>query len=258
MKSTRIPGTAWLALAAGLVMAIATGCGAPPAAVDGGKRLDTLNIVTGTQTREPIDHQVAMRRLMGEVNAVRMNTNNIKCKLTGYYVSLEDGKEGSTLFDFYFEKPNKTALVVVNDSKGATTGTKLVWMGGSQMAVKTKLLGFWLKTSIDIHHEYAKDQRGYYIDETGINPMLNTLTDNRNRLTFQGTGTLDGLPIVRIGVVSPRSLEGVAREVFVVDTRRKIPLVREMYDRGGKMVFRIKLDQVALNSRLPSDTFKVQ
>lgn len=245
--------------ALGIATLVSTGCGtAPGTVVDDGKRLGNLKMIESPVTQNPADPQAETKQIMADIDTLRRTTKNLKCQLTGYFVGIKDGKVGSTLSDFAFEKPNKTSIYMVKSSDAGKVGTKIVWMGGQKMAVKTKLLGFWLKVSVDVHDDRARDPRGYFIDETGIESLLYTLTDTRNKVTPQGRGTLDGMPIVKLGVVSPRSLNGIAREVFVIDTQRKIPVVREMYDKSDKLVFRIQLNRVVLNTKLPASTFQVE
>ncbi|MBM3268421.1 MAG: hypothetical protein FJZ01_12290 [Candidatus Sericytochromatia bacterium] len=260
----------WIApaLIAAAAIAATTACGGPPPTVpDSGKQLKNINLVqgtsnpaqpgTGSPAADPQAQQQTWAKMVQDITTVRQTTFNLKCELVGYFVSIKDGKTGSTLSDFYWQKPSTTALVVNKSSDGATQGTKIVWAGGAQMRVKTKFLGWWMTTSLDIHHEYARDQRGYFIDQTGIGPTMDTLLDPRNQVTVQGTGTMDGLPIMKVAMKSPRSLKGVASEVFVVDTQRKVPLVREMYDASNKLVFRIQMNKLVLNSQLPAKTFSV-
>lgn len=243
-------------MALGIATLVATGCGAPPGTVvDDGKRLGNLKLVESPVTKQPVDPQVQIQQIMADIDTLRRTTVNLKCQLTGFFLSIKDNKPGSTLSDFAFEKPNKTSIYITKSSDAGKIGTKVVWMGGEKMAVKTKLLGFWLKVSVDVHDDRARDPRGYFIDETGIGSLLDTLTDKRNKVTLQGSGTLDGVPIVKVGVVSPRSLKGIARETFVIDTQKKLPVVREMYDQANKLVFRIQLSKVALNTKLPASTF---
>jgi outer membrane lipoprotein-sorting protein len=256
------------ALLAAASIAATTACGGPPPTVpDAGKQLKNINLVKGTgaqqpgtpgQQNDPRAQQQVWAQTVQEISRLRQTTVNLKCELVGYFVSIKDGKTGSTLSDFYWQKPNTTALVVNKSSDGATQGTKIVWAGGSQMKVKTKFLGFWMKTSLEIHNEYAKDQRGYFIDETGIGPVMDTLVDPRNQVSIEGTGTMDGLPIMKVAIKSPRSLKGVASEVYVIDTNRKVPLVREMYDASKKLVFRIQMNKLVLNSQLPPSTFAIE
>ncbi len=251
-----------------LAIAATTACGGPsPTAPDTGKQLKNIHLVQGTgvqtpgvpaQAANPQQQQQTWAKMVQDITTVRQTTVNLKCELVGYFVSIKDGKTGSTLSDFAWQKPSTTALVVNKSSDGATQGTKIVWAGGAQMKVKTKFLGWWMKTSLDIHNEYAKDQRGYFIDQTGIGPVMDTLLDPRNQVTIQGTGQMDGLPIMKVALKSPRSLKGVASEVYVLDTNRKIPLVREMYDATNKLVFRIQMNKVVLNAQLPSNTFAIE
>lgn len=243
-----------------LVSSLLAACGVDPGTtVDDGKRPKDLllrNMPRGTAPDPNDAHLVS--QLVSDVNTVRANTRTLKFDLTGYYLEEKTGRPASNLVQFSYERPNKTAVKILQSSDGKTVGTKLVWTGGKQMAVKTKFLGFWLKTSVDIHDPRAKDQRGFFIDETGIAQTLDTLTDPRNQTKLLGTGNLGGIPVAQLEVVSPRSLRGIRREVFVVDGQRKIPIIREMYDQQNRMVFRIRMDNLVMNPILPPAAFQLE
>lgn len=243
-----------------LAASLLSGCGVDPGTtVDDGKRPKDLQLQGAPlgATPDPNDERL-VGQLVSDVHTVRANTRSLKFDLTGYFLDEKTGQPGSNLAQFCYERPNKTAIKILQCSDGKTVGTKLVWTGGKQMAVKTKFLGFWIKTSVDVHDARAKDQRGFFIDETGITQTLDTLTDPRNRVKLLGTGNLGGVPVAQLEVVSPRSLRGIRREVFVVDGQRKIPIIREMYDHQNRMVFRIRMDRVVMNPTLPPASFQLE
>jgi hypothetical protein len=237
-----------------------SGCGVDPGVmVDSGKTQKDLRLnkgLPGTQQGASND-QAIIQALFNDMRQTRSTLRNVQCDLTGFFVSDKDGSVGSMQARFCYELPNKTSLLVKQSSDGSTVGTKMVWSGGKQIAVKTKLLGFWLKTSVDVHDGRTADHRGYFIDETGINPMMDTFFDPRNQVSLIGQGTLGNTPIIQIGIVSPRSLKGVAREVFTIDTQRKMPMVREMYNSGNRLVYRIRMDNIIMNATMPSTTFSL-
>jgi len=237
-----------------------SGCGVDPGtAVDDGKRPKDLQLSRAPlgATPDPGDTYL-VQRLLSDVDTVRAITHVMKFDVTGYFLDEKTGQAGSSLAEFCYERPEKTAIKIRQSSDGKTVGTKLVWMGGKQLAVKTKFLGFWVKTSVEVHDPRAKDQRGFFIDETGITQTLDTLTDPRNQVKLLGTGNLGGIPVAQLEVISPRSLHGIRREVFVVDGQRKIPIIREMYDPQNRMVFRIRMDHVVMNPTLPPTAFQLE
>ncbi|HEY9854394.1 MAG TPA: hypothetical protein V6D05_01565 [Stenomitos sp.] len=243
-----------------LATLLLSGCGVEPGTtVDDGKRPKDLQLSRAPlgATPDPGD-TVLVQRLLSDVDTVRAVTHAMTFTVTGYFLDEKTGQAGSSLADFCYERPEKTSIKIQQSSDGKTVGTKLVWMGGKQLAVKTKFLGFWVKTSIDVHDPRAKDGRGFFIDETGITQTLDTLTDPRNQVKLLGTGYLGGVPVAQLEVVSPRSLRGIRREVFYVDGQRKIPLIREMYDQQNRMVFRVRMDHVVLNPALPPTTFQLE
>lgn len=245
-------------LIAALSASVITGCGeAPGTIVDDGKNMKDLRLNQNNQGMTQQNQQAMLQQLLQEVTMVRAQTNNIRCDLTGYFVNEKTGQQGSNLAKFAYEKPNKTSIQMVQSSDPKTVGTKIVWTGGKQMAVHTKFIGFWVNATIDVHDSRATDQRGFFLDETGINPLMDTLLDPRNQTQVLGTGNLNGVPVIQLGIVSPRSLRGIGREVFVIDGQRRVPIVREMYDKSNKLVVRLRMDNMVMNSTMPSDTFKL-
>lgn len=245
-------------LAIAMTLGLLAGCGeAPGTVVDDGKHIKDLQISSPNRGAGVPNQQAFIQQLMQDVQAVRANTRNLKFDLSGYFVSEQSGAPGSSLVHYSFEKPNKTAVTIAESSDPRTVGTKIVWTGGQQMAVKTKFIGFWIKTSIDERDPRAADQRGYFLDQTCVSATLDTLLDPGNQVTFMGFGNLGGTPIAQLDVVSPRRLKGISHDVFTIDGYRKAPIVREMYDQHNKLVFRIRMDNIQLNTTLPADTFNL-
>ncbi len=246
-------------LAAVVSASLIAGCGeAPGTVVDDGKNMKDLRLNQNNQQVSQQNQQALIQQIMQGVTATRARVNNIRCDLTGYFVNEKTGQQGSNQAKFAFEKPNKTSIYMVQSSDPKTVGTKLVWTGGKDLAVKTKFIGFWVKTNIDVHDPRATDQRGFFLDETGINPLMDTLLDPRNQVTVMGTGQLNGVPVAQLSIVSPRSLRGIAREVYVIDGQKMVPIVREMYDKSDKLVVRLRMDNMVLNSTMPSSTFQLE
>lgn len=246
-------------LIAALGASLMAGCGeAPGTVVDDGKNMKDLRLNQNNQAMPQQNQQAFIQKLMQDLSMVRATTTSIRCDLVGYFVGEKDGKQGSNLAKFAWEKPNKTSVQMIQSSDPKTVGTKIVWTGGKQMAVKTKFIGFWVKTSVDVRDPRAVDQRGFFLDETGINPLMETLLDPRNQTQVMGTGNMNGIPVAQLSIVSPRSLRGIGREVYVIDGQRMVPIVREMYDKNNKLVFRIRMDNMVMNSSVPSSTFQLE
>jgi len=242
-----------------LSASLMTGCGEAPGTVtDDGKNMKDLRLNQSNQGMPQQNQQALIQQIIQGVTATRARVTNIRCDLTGFFVNEKTGQQGSNQAKFAFEKPNKTSIYVVQSSDPKTVGTKLVWTGGKDLAVKTKFIGFWVKTSIDIHDSRATDQRGFFLDETGITPLMDTLLDPRNQIQMLGTGQMNGVPVAQLSIVSPRSLRGISREVFTIDGQKMVPIVREMYDKSNKLVVRMRMDNMVLNSSMPSNTFQLE
>ena len=155
------------------------------------------------------------------------------------------------------EMPTRIACHITDSSDSKAIGTRMVWSGGKQMAVHTRFLGFWLKIQVDVHDPRAADCRGYFLDEISYPMAVQTLLDPRNQVTLLGMQPVDGRSCAMLGVVSPRSLRGIRREIFAVDTATGVHVQREMFDASDRSVLRIQLRNLRLNTSLPSKAFSL-
>lgn len=248
------------------VLGVLTGCGTTPTGtLKAPKSVKNLQLdqaqngTNGTSTDgQPADQQAFLKKLMADITLAHTRTDNISFDLKGQFVNLKTGKVGSNRAKLVFQKPTKTAVTILESTESGMAGTKLVWTGGSKLAVHTQLLGFWLNTDVDIHDSRCTDQRGYYIDQTSIAVTMETLLDPRNQVKGVKLGSLNGTPVAQLDIVSPRSLEGVAREVFTIDGYKKLPIGREMYDQNNRLVYGLTMDNVIVNGKLAANAFTLK
>jgi len=244
-----------------LAATVLTACWRSP--VSSSDRLASLRTAPTPQPTMPIqqgprstDPQVV--QLLTAVSQGYSQMRTLAFTLKGFGIDMKTGKAGTNEVDYAFESPTKTACKILNSSDPKTVGTKCVWLGGKQMTVHTKFIGFWVTLPIDTHDDRAGDLRGFFIDETSIPRTMQTLLDPSNQIQLLGSSMVDGIPCVMLGIVSSKSLRGIAREVFAIDPRRAMLVQREMFDTSNKMVFRITLTNIRINQPLPSDTFIVK
>lgn len=252
MRTLR-PGSISRLAVVGVLLALA-GCGGPQTTVD--KKI-LQKTAAPSQPQPGFDGAAFTRQVVGEVNQAWSDTRTLSFDMSSYTVTL-DGQPGTNRVHFWFEKPNRNALKVLSSSDSRTVGTKLVWLGGPTLSVRTQFIGFWITADVDLHDSRATDNRGYFVDQTCINNTLATFLEPRNQIAFQGFATLDGGQVAQFGVVSPRSLKGVSREVFAIEARRKLPIMREMYDVRDRLVYRIHLENAVVNGTLDKDAFKAK
>lgn len=242
-----------LLLAVVAAASMLAGCGDPPGTVvDNGRQLNGLHV---NQTPQAPNQQQILGQVEAGIRATYANTQALSCDITGYFVNKDSGAVSSNAARFAFEKPNKTMITVTQSTDGRQVGTKLVWSGGSQLAVHTKFIGFWINTSVDIHDARTTDGRGYFLDQTSLDKIMQTLLDSKNQVKLLGTGNLNGVPVAQLDLKSPDSFPGISHEVFVIDGQKMVPLSREMYDASNKLVYRMTMANMQLNPSLSSDTF---
>lgn len=241
----------------GILAAIASslaGCGdAPGTVVDNGKQLGGLYIQKPNQNPNQ-NPQYELRQLMYNIGMAYHRTTNFTATVRIY----QKGKTetASAKLDYTFAKPNRIALEVKEHSEGKKVGTKLVWNGGDQIAVKTKFVGFWMKTSLPASDDRLKDTCGYTMEQTGIGKMMNILLHPQAQVRILGRGMFRGMPVTQIEVISPARLPGVTRELFTLDQQHN-PVVREMFS-GQTLIYRYQMENMRLNTQLPNSAFTTE
>ncbi len=198
-----------------------------------------------------VNPQAQVQSLLSGVAQAYNQDTSIRAQVTVFVQNVQTGDSMSGDMDYWFQKPNSTALYVIDSSESNSVGTKLVWMGGDQVAVRTKFIGFWVNTSLSVTDSRLLDKRGDSLADTSVGRMMSTLLDPQAQVTMLGSGSYLGQPIVQIAVVSRQSLPGVTSERFTINTQSMLPVIREMYS-GNQLTYRIQLKNVQLNAPDPS------
>ncbi len=243
-------------LSVALVAMALTGCGMDPPGkvVDRGGKLKDLNL-NQPQPGMPQQDQKNVAQLMQLVAQSHARNNGVACDLIAFFRK-DDGTTSSMKSKFRFQKPNQTSLEILEASQGGTVGTKLVWNGGSDVAVKTKLMGFWLKTSLGVTDDRIKDARGYRINETSLDQMYATLLHTQAKYQLLSEGMLKNRPVAIVRVDSPMKLRGVTHEVFGIYVDNFVPAFRELYG-GNTLLMRLQIDNARLNPQMESNAFNL-
>lgn len=237
------------------MLVASVGCGGNSPAIDSGGRLKDLKIqptapATGSANPQ-LDPANEIAQIRQQVAFNYQRNNNLRADVTVYVKNLQKGDTESAKLDYWFQKPNSTALLIKEHSpKAAAAGTKMVWMGGEKLAIKTKFIGFWVKTSLPESDERLKDTRGDRISETAVPRMMKAILDPRAQVVLVGRGQFKGRPVVQLSLKSQFSLPRVESERISVDTTNYLPVVREMYE-GGKLTYRLQLEGIKLNVHEP-------
>ncbi len=241
-----------VALLGAVSLFVATGCGESGPTIDPGGKLKDLKIVpttpaSGSAIADPVKE---LARLREQVSLNYARNNNIRADVTIYIKDMRNGAIESAKLDYWFQKPKSVAMLIKEHSKSAANGTKMVWMGGPKIAVKTKFIGFWVKTSLDEADDRLKDGRGDRISETTVERMMKTLLDPSAQLAIVGQGNFKGKPITQISLKSKYMLARVESERIAIDTTTYLPVVREMYEKG-QLTYRMQLESIKLNVKEP-------
>ena len=245
-------------LSLALMALLMTGCGANPAGkvVDRGGKLKDLNLnqpQPGAQNPQQDPNRVM--QLMQLVSQAHARNSSVACDLTAFF-RRDDGTTTSMKTKYRFQKPKQTSMEILEASDGGTVGTKLVWNGGSDVAVKTKLFGFWLKTSVSLSDDRIKDSRGYRIDETSLDQLYATLLHPQAQHQLLSEGNFKNRPVAVVRLDSPKKLRGVSHEVFGIYVDTFTPAFRELYN-GNTLLMRLQIDNARLNPQMESNAFNL-
>ncbi|MEB3186707.1 MAG: hypothetical protein VKP72_04625 [bacterium] len=242
---------------------VLTGCGGAPETsprgltVPTGRSPSPLPVPQG-QAPLPGGRDPRVSALLEAVARTHAATRNVTFTIQASGIEEKTGKPARNEGRITVEMPARIACQITDSSDSKAIGTRMVWSGGKQMSVHTKFMGFWLKVQVDVRDPRAADCRGYFLDEVSYPMAVQTLLDPRNQVTWLGMQPVDGRPCAMLGVLSPRSLRGIRREVFAVDTASAVHVQREMFDASDRSVLRIQLRNLRLNASLPPDTFTIR
>lgn len=238
-----------------LVMTIAflAGCGAeaPSMSPNAGKNSRDL-VLNAPSNGVNQQQQVDYRQILSEVSRMYQQTNTISAQIICF--DTNNGKTVSSRSMSYFSKPSKLSLQVLEHTDGKAVGTKIVHLGSGKAKVKTKFFGLQVKVDLDLSDSRMCNLRGDTLQDTGIVKMMSVLLDESAQVRVLGQGSLSGVPVTMLEVVSRQSLRGITREVFGIDNTRKMPVIREMYQ-GSKLVFRTQFSNIVPNATLPTNAF---
>jgi hypothetical protein len=239
-----------------LAAVVLSGCGAdaPSTVVDRGGRLKDLNL-NQSPNGAPQQNAQKVAQLMQMVAQAHARNNSVACDLTAFFRK-DSGATSSMKTRYRFQKPKQTSMEILEASEGGTVGTKLVWNGGNDVAVKTKLLGFWLKTSLGITDSRIADARGYRINETSLDQMYATLLHAQAKHELLSEGMLKGRPVAIVRLDSPIKLRGVTHEIFGVYVDNFVPAFRELYG-GDTLLMRLQIDNARLNPTMEKNAFNL-
>ena len=168
------------------------------------------------------------------------------------------GKATETTYQIYLAKPNKSGFRVLKaPHQRSTEGTKLVWLGGPKVDVRTRFFGLPISLKADVTDKRLGDLRGDTMDDLSVVTAVSVLRRPDVRVTYLGRQVLDGRALERVEVKSPALLKGIRREVLSLDVETGIPIVREMHDEAG-VAYKLTVERFKLDNGLPSTAFTLE
>jgi outer membrane lipoprotein-sorting protein len=168
------------------------------------------------------------------------------------------GQTSETTYQLYLEKPNKSGFRVLEaPKKPGTVGTKLVWLGGPQVDVRTRFFGLPISLKADVTDLRLADLRGDTMADLNVVTAVAVLRAPDARYAYLGRQVVNGRTLERVELRSPRLLKGIRREVYGLDAETALPMVREMHDADG-LAYQLTVERYKLDNVLPAHAFTLE
>lgn len=195
--------------------------------------------------------QQVIRDFLAAYEAVRTFEGRVKTE------TRLDGRAQTTRSWLWLQKPHFTALKIAEAPQTrAAEGTKLVWFGEPTVQVQTRIFGFPIKATPRFDDPRLAGLRGWNLRELSIVSAVAMARDPRSTFRYQGPGTWLDRPMTVIEARGPRMLPGTERQLLWIDDELKLPFVMESYD-GQERAFRIEIEKLKFDGKLPADTFRL-
>lgn len=241
-------------LARFILAMIMAGCGyeTPTTTGETGKNTQDLIVTPQKPTQQGPSYDT--KALLSSVAKQYQATQAMQSKTILY--DAYNGQSVTSKSLCYFQKPNRYSILINEHTNPDIVGTKVVYTGGEEAKLKTKVFGIFVKTGLALSDSRICNLRGDTFIATGIVRMMRVLLDSQAQVKYLGQGTMAGTPVVMLEVVSTQSLRGITREVFYISEKTLIPVVREMYE-GKNLVYKMQFINTVLNPKIQASTFSL-
>jgi hypothetical protein len=160
-----------------------------------------------------------------------------------------DGKSDSTMeLDADILKPSRLhAKLTRSSADPGTVGTELSWSGGTDLRVKTKLLGIPLSLNLPINDKRLVGGRGWTMADTSVIRLMDAVIAPDAALTYLGKAQMGDVVIDLVEFENATLTPGITKQRLGFDRVQHALVVRDMVA-GDKVVSKSQYSQVHLEA----------
>jgi hypothetical protein len=245
------------ALAIALAACAMAGCGKTPTAVSALRTAPVeapLPIQTPASAANPQATELAAK-IIAAVAAAKPRTTTWVAKAHST-VTAPNGDTNWNVSEIHFRAPSTMAAHVISAKDGKTMNTSLVYRGGDEIDLKTYFFGFIaIKISLPINDSRLQDAYHRTLKDTQTSQLMGLILDPNAKATYLGAGKIFNQDVDFLDIVSPSDWKDVSHEVVGISRTMACPLSRDAYDKRGKRMFQLQLENMRINYKPGSDDF---
>lgn len=246
MLRRRLRGITWLALAGCMILA-ACGTSAPQAVTPPAVNPPVTPVVPSDSS--DADVKKLLSRVFQQSDATRNWTATAYSELVD-----PQGRKGFTLNRTSSKRPEVLAATVLESDDHKKVGTKIVFDGVSQVALRTTFFGFFsIRLKLAVDDKRLLDPYNRSLKDSSTHQLFEVL--RRGQTKRLGLSSMGGENVEMLEVRSPASWPGISREVIGISARLGLPVYRGCYDERNRRIFCLELRDMKTNVTFSSREF---
>lgn len=164
------------------------------------------------------------------------------------------GHKGFTLSRTASKRPEILAATVLECDDHKKVGTKLVFDGVSQVALRTTFFGFFsIRLKLAVDDKRLLDPYNRSLKDSSTHQLFEVL--RRGQTKRLGLSSMGGENVEMLEVRSSASWQGISREVIGISSRLGLPVYRGCYDGRNRRIFCLELRGMKTNVAFSSREF---
>jgi hypothetical protein len=168
------------------------------------------------------------------------------------------GKTSDNTYKLVLQKPSKSAYEILQASvQPASVGTRLVWLGGPKVAVRTRFFGLPVSLQADVTDPRLGNLRGDTMADLNVVSAVAVLRSPSAVVKSLGRRLVADRRCELVELRSPGLLKGIVREVYALDTASGLPMMRELWDAEG-VAYRLTVERFELDNGLSPRAFSLE
>lgn len=169
-----------------------------------------------------------------------------------------NGKRDYNVSRMAFKRPGTTAACLMDAANKKKTGTKLVFDGEREVAIKTFFFGILpIRITLPVTDDRLLDAYKRSLRDTHANQFMAVILHPQAEVRRLGTFSMKGEALDLLEFRSPASWKDLSREVIGVSRRTGLPVYRDCFDKRNRRIFHMELHEMRTNVAFSSTEFSL-